>query len=557
MKTASPSLKQQLEPIAAKLRETRAQVRPISQVSLQLRGDGKRDRFAVTVDAILRWASNRAGRKLPDVAWHRKSFELSEIGSQRFAAVALEDPHIWAARLDDADKAVPLRTWVTEVGVGVAPEGDVLFGVRLICTTRGEGVTFERSIPGFVRNIVEAGPAFLDAVPVQHEPRFAASERDVDDLVRLLESPSRRAPVLVFALPESSSDPAQTVISAVDFQRRTLGAVHVYVLTGSASFWLTDRLGKEMSVFRQAVRTYLPGFKRWSDQPFRHPLALPDRIAAWADGGASGYLNWLVSQTLAMTVQAPDRETELPSFTTVRQAAAKLERAQARDQQRTDADMSELYRADNEKLRDELQEQYAVYRGLLDQVEGERDEAVQQAQQAKAQNFALRERIGALEKTVVEIRGSARSVEIPVDLADFETWCRQTLSGGVVLHNRAFQGVKRSVFREPELLYKALLLLQEHYVPMRRDGSPERRMEFERACRKLRLEDSAVGEGWRGSKDQYTVTYDGRPRLFERHLKQGTSHDPAICFRLYYFWDDDSQVVVVGWLPSHLDNSLT
>ena len=28
-------------------------------------------------------------------------------------------------------------------------------------------------------------------------------------------------------------------------------------------------------------------------------------------------------------------------------------------------------------------------------------------------------------------------------------------------------------------------------------------------------------------------------------------------FRLYYFWDEDSQTVVVGWLPSHLDNSMT
>jgi hypothetical protein len=284
---------------------------------------------------------------------------------------------------------------------------------------------------------------------------------------------------------------------------------------------------------------------------------LPERIASWPDGGADGYLDRLVSNTLTATVQTPDREEELPSFATVRQAAAKLERAAARVQRRTDADIAELYRLDNEKLREEIEDQAEVYRGLLDQAERERDENAQQTQQARQQSFALRDRIAALERALFESRGSVQHAVIPNDLSDFEAWCRQNLSGGVELHHRALQGVKKSVFREPTLLYEALLLLQDYYVPMRRDGNAERKAAFEQACRDVRLEDSLIGESWRGNKEQYTVNYGGRPRLFERHLKRGTSHDPSMCFRLYYFWDEESQTVVVGWLPSHLDNSMT
>ena len=49
----------------------------------------------------------------------------------------------------------------------------------------------------------------------------------------------------------------------------------------------------------------------------------------------------------------------------------------------------------------------------------------------------------------------------------------------------------------------------------------------------------------------------GRPRVLDWHLKRGESRERTRCFRLYYFWDDETQCAVVGWLPSHLDNSLT
>src|SRR5947209_5672596 len=100
----SKDMKDQLTPIAAKLREGRAVIRPVSQVTLRLLAIPGRDRFAATVDDILRWMNRRAGRTLPETAWQRESFDLSDIGAQRTAAVALREPRYWAARLDDADK---------------------------------------------------------------------------------------------------------------------------------------------------------------------------------------------------------------------------------------------------------------------------------------------------------------------------------------------------------------------------------------------------------------------------------------------------------------------
>ena len=111
----SNDLRSQLAPIANQLKEGRSEVRPICQLTLRLHPTPKGKRFDATVDAVLRWMNRRAGRPLPETAWKHVSFELTEIGAQRAAAVSLPDDRYWAARLDDADKTVPQRTWTTEV----------------------------------------------------------------------------------------------------------------------------------------------------------------------------------------------------------------------------------------------------------------------------------------------------------------------------------------------------------------------------------------------------------------------------------------------------------
>lgn len=57
--------------------------------------------------------------------------------------------------------------------------------------------------------------------------------------------------------------------------------------------------------------------------------------------------------------------------------------------------------------------------------------------------------------------------------------------------------------------------------------------------------------------DEYYVQYQGKKRKLERHLAKGNSKDPRYCLRIYFFWDDQDQVVVIGDLPHHLDTVAT
>ncbi len=553
----SRGLAEQLAPLMRDVRQRTAVIQPVSQVLLRVNAKPGTDRFADCVRKILPWMSNRSGRPLPHAAWNLESFELSDVGAQPTAAVSLADPRFWAARLDDADRNVPQRTWITEVAVGLQPEGDVLFGARLVCASRGEAPGFERTVPGFVKAITQLGVE-LDGRPIAAGgPTLIEREVDVDDLVDLLEDPARRCPAVVIALPEGSCDANQAVIDAGELSRKVLGAAHVFLITGPATFHLTDRMGKEMSVFRAAVRIYRRGFNRGRDEPVRHPLFLPERIRAWGDDGVKGFAGYLRDQVLATSVRGSDREDELPAFRTVRQMAAQRERDEARKRGGSADELLDLYKDDNERLQRELAEQLEYYDSEVKQAQSEREQAQQEAQEARGQLLALRERVRALEKAVKGGTAQAHATPIPEQLDDLATWARDNLSGFVVVHNRAVQGAKKSEFMDPSLTYKALLLLRDLYVPMRVEGGKERKEAFELAARELGLENSPVGEAVKQYPTEYTVNFGGLPRTIDWHLKKGDSREPRHCFRLYYFWDEDSQCVVVGWLTSHLRNSMS
>ena len=60
--------------------------------------------------------------------------------------------------------------------------------------------------------------------------------------------------------------------------------------------------------------------------------------------------------------------------------------------------------------------------------------------------------------------------------------------------------------------------------------------------------------------DAFVVAWGpkGEKRVLAWHLKNGgNTRDPERCLRIYYFWDDETQQVVVGSLPGHLKTRAT
>ena len=549
---AARNLREQLKPIAAQIKKTQADIRPVSQVTVKLMPLPNRNRMKETVQAALRWINHRAGRPLPPEAWDMKSFEMTEIGSQRTAAAYLPEQRYWSARIDDADKDLAQRTWITEIGVAEDDDGSVLFGARLTCTTRGGYAPFERSIPGFVHSVLTSGPAELDGIPILGRPVLLSNEDDIDHLVALIENPDRCADVILFSLPSRSNNPNETAADANEFHRSVRGLAHTFVVTADASFKLTKKLGKEFSVFHQSVRIYHPKFNHEKSDPYDHPLITAARIANWGGQGAKSFVTWLINQTIQSSAFSPSREERLPSFNTIRRMATQAAREQLKESGASDTELLSMYEEDNNLLRREIAEQKEEHETLLELAEQERDAAIQEAAAAKARLLDLRNRIRQLEKQ----QPAPIEPPIPQNFENFADWAKQYLSS-VEIHPRALQTIKRTDFADAPLAYRALLLLDRYYVPMRIEGGATRKTAFDNALAELRLTESKTGVGPDIDPGLYTVVYGNGRRALDRHLQGSNSRLRQHAFRVYFFWDEEAQTVVVGEMPEHLDNRMS
>lgn len=556
---AGKSMAEQLAPFASRFRSAHSVVRPISQSVLQIVSSDGTDAFDVALKIILPWVNDRAGRPLPKDAWNGASFELEEVGAQKTSAVAIDEPKYWAARLDDSDRDVPQRSWVNEVSIAQRSPSEVLVGARLLCVTRGEDPPFQPSQQRFLRTIVEKVPGCrVEGRNIGIDPWIIRDENDAFDLVELLRADSRKLDVIVCSLPEGSENPTDAQIDATSLHRKSLGAAHIAVLTATASFALTDAVGKEFSVFRGAIRTYRPGFNDAEDEPYRHPLIMAERVASFAPTGAAAFADFLIAQSLVRGATGSDAERRLPPFNEVKRVASQIRLERAKTSGSTDTDLLALAEQEIRDLQEASRNDKEVYEGLVAKYESDAQQAQEEALQARAANLNFQARIRTLEKLQASSTRTKAKAN-PTSLDQFEEWCRSELVGSIEVLNRAFSGVKKSQFEDVELIYESMRLLKEHYVPMKREGGIERKNSFEAKCRSLGVseEPTFAGDRWGEHSDEYKIRYGGQMRLLDRHLKKGQSKDQRYCFRLYFFWDDETEQVVVGWLPSHLDTRQT
>jgi hypothetical protein len=505
----------------------------------------------------LQWLANRAGSLLPKHAWAGESFDMLEVGAQPVSALALQDPFYWCFRINDADKDVARRSWTIEAGI-LLDESHVLFGCRLQCVALGESPEFVATVPGVVAQVVNHHAAYLDGRRVSSKAWYVDSDNEVEELVELLLSPDRSRPVIVVSLGDKDGRDGPGVIDADDLARLTVGAAHVITLTGDASYALTDRLGKAFSVFHQAVRTYCPKLDLNEDAPTDHPIALPGSIEGWTEGGATAFKRFLVERALGDTVSGVDIYRELPSFADIHAQVLKQKRSKASERGASEKELLTLAYEEIDTLNHELEEKKGLYDSLLKAADEDHKQIKAERDQARADIRSLQARLLYLE-AALHATGKQEDAPILDSFEGLEDWCNNFLSGRVHVMPRAFRIATKSAFEKPELAYQALLILRDYFVPMKREGGMEKKKAYEQALAALGLEDTQSFTGARAGEqgDEYRVLYNGQPRCLDRHIKGSSSREERFGFRLYFFWDDDSQQAVVGSFPTHLTTRAT
>jgi hypothetical protein len=487
--------------------------------------------------AVLAWLRDRQRVVLPESALRGESFELD--ASETFPVAAVRFDEFWTLQFDKFDPTVPGRIWRTEATVAHT-ESSVLGGVRLTLLDSLQGLDFNPSVPAIVGAWIKS-PGLRDyGIQLLERPIELSDAASCQALASLLLNQRRTRPVLVF----TESKGIDVAADAAKAATRLAGLAHVFVLGDSHTRYLTDHFGREFSVWGGAVRTYNPGFDPFFDEVTAHPPATRDWLQR-RFRTFDQFVEVLLRSFTAMSLRRAAAATDLPSFRTVKQASlsfrlAKLE-SPANDER------ARVLEQENALLKQQVQEKTDEFNYADSEVtaaQAERD-------QYRAQVIAIRALVQRLE---AQIGKPAVEVAYPDTFEQLDEWTQANFPGRLVLLNRAARAAKKSPFNEPQLVFRCLDRLARQYVDARRQGESIDSIFADLGVSLERTGDPNRLSQW---KEKYFVSHRGVSRFLDLHLKRGSDHNEANTLRIYFFYDEDDEQVIVGHLPSHLTNSQT
>jgi hypothetical protein len=135
------------------------------------------------------------------------------------------------------------------------------------------------------------------------------------------------------------------------------------------------------------------------------------------------------------------------------------------------------------------------------------------------------------------------NIDVPARWDLMADWCDDKLAGRVLLTPLATRGIRSAQFEDVRLVGRCLLWLANDFRDSKVDGA-------DGSLRDVVLEPRIVNAHC--GSDSFEIEWQGSRRVVDWHIKNGgNTRDPRRCLRIYYFWDDASQQVVVASMPAH------
>lgn len=531
-----------LSPIMARMRVVREF--EILRVSATIFGKDSTKNAEIARKEVLRWAQNRSGGRLPPEAWNFENFEYLS-GGRNSVGVRLrnEDSDIWAIRADDPDKNVAGRIWTTEVTVGLMVGQAPRFSLRLLASTQEEELDIEPHTPGLVQQVAESCALSRGSQQITTRPWLIETEADAVQLAEVLVDPYRKFPAFVLTVPEDSKEPHKPLIDAETLARATIGNGFVVILPAAHTWALTERFGKQRSVFGGAVRTYLPGFTPDAN-PYAHRLVIGDHVST--SDGAAQCMRWMRSLAATESIRRILLGRDVLAFAAIRNASLQVRQQQLKKEGASESEQLATANARIEALEREVSDQNASL-GYFDE---EHKRAEERAETAEEQTRASAFRVQHLIEQLKAVGKSVDSnIELPKSWSEFASWADVNFAGRVVLSPLARRQVRSPEFEDIALAGRCLLWLAK--------SCRDRRMKGGEGT----LRDETVEDGIRNAhcgSDQFDLDWQGQRQTADWHIKNGgNTRDPRRCLRIYYFWHEQTQQIVIAEMPAHRRTAAT
>lgn len=485
---------------------------------------------------------------VPKDLFTRDSFD-SESGVISSEHIGQDSFEMWAVRLSEPDSTVPGRSWHLELTTGKLSSG-YHFGSRLSCFSRNLDFEFQPAVPRVYRQLAAQGILYGDGIKLSDSPIDITSDGEIDWLLALINNPRRWRNVIALAIDERG----QSALDAYALANRLCGTAHVVRISPGASFLLSDKVEKYLSVFDYGIRIYRPTSKLEEDDVHRHPLFTKQHISRV---DTDRLFTNIALDAFRASVERNLQRQAIPTFAQVRSANATFRLDAARDRGQSKASLEvQLEAALAAKKASEVQAEESL--ALAVQEETERVQAEAERDLERGRSAAMAARIRALETQLSLLKGSRQVSKRPAGYDEMATWIQTEFAGRIQLCGKALRGLRDSKYENIGLVCDVIELLGTVYVDSRR-GIQSAWTRFETEIAQWGLDFSkSISETRAGEQgEEYFATYRNKRRFLEWHLKKGTSRDPRRDLRIYFFWDEEDEELVLGYLTGHLDNRLT
>jgi hypothetical protein len=489
---------------------------------------------------IIAWTQKRSGKGLPPEAWGLGEFEHFAGGrNSRGVRFQTEKTDIWAIRADDPDKNVAGRIWTTEATVWNSAEGPVRVSARLLVSTDEGNLPIVPTSPGFIQQLVDACGISAGPYDIRVEPKVVGSSEEAEDLVNMLLDPQRRLPVVVL----STSPSCSPLLDPQKLSKKAVGLAHVVVLPAEHTWHLTERLGKPLSVFLGAIRTYLPGLTR-DTNPYDHKLTLAESLSN--ENGIAACERQICVSVADFSIRQNLLGRDVISFAALRNLSAEIQQERLIGSGASDSVQLDAAKKRIEALNEELKQKEELEKYILAEQRDAEERAQDAEMRQRASSLQIQELLQKLKARGDTVDGEA---ELPQSWEEFVSWCDSRLTGRLVLTPVARRNVKSPEYENVEEVAKCLLWLATE-------------------CRNRRIEggdgsvrDEPILQGIKNAHcggDTYTTKWQGQTVTVDWHVKNGgNTRDPRRCLRIYYFWEPTSNQIVVADLPAHRTTDAT
>lgn len=360
-------------------------------------------------------------------------------------------------------------------------------------------------------------------------------------LLDLLEEVHRTLPVVIVS--EISTRDAvkgtRYVVDAANLAFRLRGYAHVVQLSFEASKEFTTQLGRSWAVFDGCVRIFYPEFDPEHDLSSAHPGFFREQINSYAYSDKQGpdAFGFFLQQQMKIAVADLFVDWDGLYFT-----------------------------RETKRLKHELE---FFFHWIDEHTAKNTDELEKQNQELTARLELATELLRKFQdepnphpETEVSSEGSGQKKqqgENPTSYQEIPSWVHKQFAGKLLLLPRAERAVEKGKYFSIEIVCEALRLLAHEYRNSRLGLEPD--SAFREGCQKYQLAfcGSLRCPKAKEARETYFVNYpDGDNRCqLKLKLQRGNSRDRKYCLRIYFFWDESNQLVVVGYMPDHLPNSLT